>query len=71
MRSASTNVILGTDMIRQLVQVFFVLFRQDDALDARSSRRQDLLFDAANGNTRPVRVISPVIAVSLRAGQAV
>jgi hypothetical protein len=49
-----------------LFEVFPVLFGQEDGVDSGAQRREDFLFDAADGQTMPRRLISPVMATLLR-----
>ena len=55
----------------QFGEVLFVFQRQNHSLDTDAPRGQDFLFDASNRQHHPVRVISPVIAVSTRTGYLV
>jgi hypothetical protein len=51
-----------------VAQILGIGLGHDDAREAGAAGGEDFLLDAADGQDRPVSVISPVMAVSLRAG---
>ena len=57
-----------SNFLRHVLQVFLIGLREDDALMPARCARQHLLLIPPTGSTNPVRLISPVMAVSLRTG---
>ena len=59
------------ELLRYILDIALVSAGQDHLADARAMRGQHLLLDPPTGRTLPRRVISPVMARSLRTGRRV